>query len=269
MTRPVLVLGGYSYGSLIASHLPTLDTIQDIISSTHEGSLVNDIRSRALELAKKVPEHLDLHISRGRNSIHGTNDTSSSSSPRGLAIGGHESALHDRRVSKDSLKHNVEADFIRQRVDKVRDKLGSRSSKQLVLEPDHAVSLHDISILPRVTYLLVSPLLPPVSGLTTMFSELKFEWRSSRDSNTSHDTMVSVRTNLTQNPTLAIYGSKDKFTSSRKLHRWADGLKSMSNSSFASQEIQGAGHFWIEDGVESGLCHAVQKWISDLVDQDL
>ena len=114
----------------------------------------------------------------------------------------------------------------------------------------------------RTSYLLVSPLLGTVAGLATM--SLSTLW-------TSHPTHHLPNTsNLTQNPTLIIYGTEDFFTSAKKVRRWcaALGRESLSfhgQGGFRSREVACAGHFWREEGVEEVLRGCVGGWVGDVV----
>lgn len=64
-----------------------------------------------------------------------------------------------------------------------------------------------------------------------------------------------------ENPTLAVFGSKDVFTSSNRLRGWAEKQSRASHSTFEWEEIQGAGHFWREDGVMQALQQRIVAWV--------
>jgi alpha/beta superfamily hydrolase len=59
---------------------------------------------------------------------------------------------------------------------------------------------------------------------------------------------------------LAIYGDQDVFASAKKIRDWAEQLKADHGSRFASLEVSGAGHFWVEPGVEKELRSALREW---------
>lgn len=71
--------------------------------------------------------------------------------------------------------------------------------------------------------------------------------------------------NLCENPTLAIYGDRDMFTSVRKLQKWANELERMPHSGFMSQEVPGAEHFWHEHGAQEHLCDVVGEWANAIL----
>ncbi|CAG7971403.1 unnamed protein product [Penicillium nalgiovense] len=141
-----LILGGYSYGSLIASHVPTLDTMLDLFQSAPTTTSTN----------KATPIH---------------EITSTAKRIVGLS-------LEQLRVSH---------------------------------------SLADVSEL---------------RALTTSISYL-----------------------------LALFGDQDNFTSAEKLRRWSDEMVHMPRSQFQFRMIDGAGHFWRENGVEVQARHALKEWL--------
>ncbi|KAI9796765.1 MAG: hypothetical protein M1833_006005 [Piccolia ochrophora] len=169
-----LVLGGYSYGSLIASHLPSTTKIWKSFADGGAHGIHAQIRDRASKMA----------------------DT------------GHQQPM-----------------------------AGDYGRMEEVAQ---------ISTL----YLLVSPILPPVSSLATMFAALGPE-------------------SIVDCPTLAVYGSADAFTSKRKLCRWAEDRARRSGSGFVFREIESAGHFWIEEGVDVELKEAVGGWMRSMMKSDV
>ena len=65
-----------------------------------------------------------------------------------------------------------------------------------------------------------------------------------------------------ENVTLAIFGSSDSFTASRRLKAWAERNAKDSRSFFEWEETTGAGHFWAEQGVMQALQKRVAEWVS-------
>jgi len=66
---------------------------------------------------------------------------------------------------------------------------------------------------------------------------------------------------LTTRPSLAIYGDQDFFTSGRKLMKWCETLASNPGSKFQYEEIEGAGHFWHEEGAALRVKAAIREWL--------
>jgi pimeloyl-ACP methyl ester carboxylesterase len=103
---------------------------------------------------------------------------------------------------------------------------------------------------PEVRYLLVSPLTPPISTLLAPALGHKF-WKQPR---------VGGQEPIAKHATLAIYGDQDIFTSAKRLQEWSEQLRAMPRSHFSSVEVAGAGHFWVEGGVEEKLRGALSHW---------
>jgi pimeloyl-ACP methyl ester carboxylesterase len=125
-------------------------------------------------------------------------------------------------------------------------------------------STEPIPALPHVSphYLLISPLLPPLSNFLSLSPTMLFSWRH-------HDHRPLT---FLQNPTLVIYGTKDMFTSSTKLDAWCKKMDSLAiqdkgRSSFHWRKVEGAGHFWREKGVEAELRFSVREWVGEVVAQ--
>lgn len=190
-----LILGGYSFGSLIASHAPDVDVMLDLFRSdtATPSTPVEEIG----RVARKIAGASTRHLHPANHPDGGTGDA---------------------------------------------DDSGPRAS------PSISIS---------IAYLLVSPLLPPVSQLLTVFSTLSVD--------------VGVRGSVQARPdqlsthsTLALYGDQDTFTSARKLQRWSAEMVRVPQSRFQSCEIGGAGHFWREDGVETRARNRLREWLCQI-----
>ncbi|KAI1908946.1 hypothetical protein LOZ12_001993 [Ophidiomyces ophidiicola] len=113
---------------------------------------------------------------------------------------------------------------------------------------------------PSVIYLLISPLLPPMSLFVTM-SFLTPNKRLSTRVDGTFVTGLQPREALTSHRCLAIYGDNDSFTSVKRLRIWSQELSSIPGSLFKTLEIPGAGHFWRESGAEGAMRNAIQEYI--------
>ena len=100
--------------------------------------------------------------------------------------------------------------------------------------------------------LLVSPVLPPVSGLLAPLSGLSMFTTNHKEYRL-----------LSRYPTLAIWGSSDVFTSTSRLKSWADGVRKLEEpgTNLKACEIEGAGHFWHESGAMDTLLRNLMVWI--------
>lgn len=265
--RPIsLVLGGYSYGSLILARLPIVSTIIDRFEAAEAGTAAAEVILRARTLSKQTLQALE--------------STQSPSSPRGrqlkpddaatspqrrvgaspITMGGEETDPANRRRSRDSRRSG---DLIRKSIEtphriKARIK-GSPARDATATENLHIASVSNPTtrgptVCPR--YLLVSPVLLPFShtlcppGPPSMFAGLR------RHSNADSSAGNAFR----NNPTLAIFGSSDTFTASKRLKAWAEKTSRDSASKFEWDEIAGAGHFWHEDGVMQALQKRIADW---------
>ncbi|KAJ6140572.1 hypothetical protein N7470_010368 [Penicillium chermesinum] len=108
-----------------------------------------------------------------------------------------------------------------------------------------------------VSYLLVSPLLPPVSSFLTVFSTLAIDLGG----RSAQARPARPAEQLSAHRTLALFGDGDAFTSVRKLQRWSAEMGRIPQSRFQGCEIKGAGHFWREDGVETEARRVLREWL--------
>lgn len=61
-------------------------------------------------------------------------------------------------------------------------------------------------------------------------------------------------------PVLVVYGDGDTFTGVKKYRRWRERMMGVSTS-WSGVEVEGAGHFWHEEGVMEELEGAVRAWV--------
>lgn len=252
--RMTLILGGYSYGSLITTHLPLYEAILERFAHVSQGTAEAEIRLRASSLAMQWNRDAQMHceINRGRSlkapSAHG----SSPSSSMALAMGGEECEPGARRSSRDSRRS---LDGVRRSLERSHIHIGRRISGEVPTVLETARPLKPVHLKsPRICFLLVSPLLPPISSLATFFSH----------SSKSRSTETAFDQTLANHPTLAIYGSRDFFTSQKKLRGWALAVRRRPSSLFRFHEVPGAGHFWREHDAEEEVRRHVRKWVESL-----
>jgi pimeloyl-ACP methyl ester carboxylesterase len=190
-----LILGGYSYGSLMASHVPTLDTMLNLFhptptAPTIKSTPISVIRDTAKRIAASTLERLQVS--------HGV------------------AGALDLRAWTTSI-----------------------------------------------SYLLVSPLLPPISQLLTMFSTLTLNVKTEIPQG-PHILCPRPADQLSTHPVLALFGDQDNFTSAEKLQTWSDEMAHKPGSRFQFRMIKGAGHFWREHGVEEQARLALKKWLCQI-----
>jgi hypothetical protein len=219
----VVILGGYSYGSLILKHLPPIPTILHPFDKPIVGSSHDEILTRAHKLAQQSTlVWTNSACSKERESR--TRRKGHESKPS-VTIGGEETTPEKRRTSRDIRRDD---------------------SLPIPLETAERAPI----TMPAVRYLLVSPLTPPISTLAAPVLGHKF-WNKSKG---DYEDVIGLHT------TLAIYGDQDVFTSAKRTRDWSKQLKAMPGSQFSSVEVAEAGHFWVESGVEGKLRDALRCW---------
>lgn len=251
----LLILGGYSYGSLIASHLPAIDAILEKFTNIANGSVEAEIRLRAQSLSTQWnKEANESRMGQGLRANHKLGGSSR------LSFGGEETEPGSTRTSRESRRS---LDMIRRSVDRSRKLILRTQCAQVETSNEAHFGFTKIPE-PQICYLLISPLLPPISLLLTMFSRLSgpFSFKDdARSSQNNSKTSSTTEEQLVNHPTLAIYGDSDFFTSRKNLRKWAEGLSERPSSMFRFREIGGAGHFWQEDGVDAKMRASLREWL--------
>lgn len=100
----------------------------------------------------------------------------------------------------------------------------------------------------RVSYLLVSPVLPPLAWL---LGGVRVVGMAEGQNGTATTSSVTAQ----GSSTLAIIGERDGFTSAKKVRMWAR------ENGAEVAEVPEAGHFWREEGAVEGLMERVERWI--------
>ncbi|EXJ96140.1 hypothetical protein A1O1_01266 [Capronia coronata CBS 617.96] len=263
---PLLILGGYSYGAMITSHLPPVDVVASLFESLIPGSAQSEIKLRAMDLSRDGTAYVDLYMSRMTLSlpgIRGDPGEDVKKSRLGVTVGGYESDAASRRASRESTRKSIDGERVRQSIERVRRKIHPRGGRS----PDSETERHRTEsaglLVPAVAYVLISPLLPPVAGFTTMFSKLQFT-RKGREIDTPQEEYHE----LTAHPCCCLFGSRDVFTSDRKLQRWAADLSSRPGSQFTAVRVD-TGHFWHEDEGSVQLRQGLAEWLKKLTPKSL
>ncbi|RAL05971.1 uncharacterized protein BO80DRAFT_344989 [Aspergillus ibericus CBS 121593] len=197
-----IVLGGYSYGSMIASHLPSLDAIVDLLRKSSSETPIHEI----YQIADKLS----------------------------LCLGNDQ--LSAPRLSPTYRPATVEE------LGRAADGIGRAA----------------------ISYLLVSPLLPPVNQFLTLFSKMSLDAGAQTSAQGRQIPCPKPADQLCAHETLAIYGDQDTFTSASKLEKWSAELAHAPESRFQAVEIEGAGHFWREHGVESQAREVIRDWVCQM-----
>jgi hypothetical protein len=243
---PVVILGGYSYGSLILKHLPPVATILQPFASPIAGSAHDEIILRAHKLSDQSNlSWINLARRQEREKLLDKRGHEAKSS---VTMGGEETSPDKRRPSRDirrSVDGGLSVDF-GNRLRSLSHRRRKDESPITSLEKKDHIPI----MISDVRYLLISPLTPPVSVLAAPALGQRF-W--SRSKEISQDAIGKLAT-------LAIYGDQDMFTSAKKLRDWCAHMSVATQSQFLGVEIAGAGHFWVENGVEARLRAALIDW---------
>ncbi len=279
---PILILGGYSYGSMIAAHLPSLGTMTGLFKEAKPGSAECEIRARARDLGKDIKAYFAMSSSvmtqtvpEGKEPDQTTRDKDtrlkspnhSRSESRIVTMGGYESDAAGHRSSRERPRRSGDGDRAKEGIERIRRKVSHREHRvqHLPTTPStpmgkpQAVSVDLAPILPSIAYLLVSPLLSTVAGFTTMFSKLKFTPRMGGTGPAPAEEFHE----LTTHPCHCLYGSKDVFTSDRKLRGWTEELSAQPGSQFVANRAE-TGHFWQEPEAVVQLRHGIAEWVKGL-----
>lgn len=262
--RPLLLLGGYSYGSMIASHLPSVDTVVKLVQSPTPGSAESEIKLRAQHLSRDLKAHFEVHTDGPLFGQGQSGEDSTTPPSRSVVMGGYESSTASRRIGRESSRRSLDGEKLRDNIERVRQKLKSRITSEREApgqESEHhepaALALSSL----RLAYLLISPLLPPIASFTTMFSTPRFT-RARPHSRQSDAYSESGRmfAQLVDHPCCCIYGSKDVFTSHSRLQKWTNDLRHRAGSKFTVVQVE-AGHFWQEPGSINALRTGLSSWL--------
>lgn len=246
-----LIIGGYSYGSLITTLLPPTEDILRCFATVRKGTAEAEIRLRAVSLgAQRKKDALLYREAQQARRTRSHEKLTVSARAMAVTVGGEESEPGSRRASHEGRRS---LDAVRRSIERSRKKLLREHSSEVSEHTLVVESLTPVEIPPPQThYLLISLLQPPISMFVTMFSHLRSGYMAQREAK------------FLDHPTLVIYGDKDYFASQKRLRTWAESLKSQSSSLLHIHEITGAGHFWREEGVATQMRGLIREWVQDI-----
>ncbi|KAI0903489.1 Alpha/Beta hydrolase protein [Ustulina deusta] len=267
---PTMLLAGYSYGAMVTTRLPPLDTILAYFATPAVHTAEADIRLRAEHLAE-AQNLKPVGPTSPRRSL-------------GVRFGGDEDSSrrsHDRGnpISECQREEGIQ-ESVRSLLS--RAKLVYRKSPRWSCQREVDNKMHhclekvggDVAF--QSAYLAVSP----PFGLITRLATMSFPgpWSSSWMRRSSP---VTDDTPLASSPTLVIYGDQDGFISYSGIREWARQLSDADTSQFHHVEVAGAGHFWTESDVVHRLrdvigtfatkltCHGITSAPAPQITQDL
>ncbi|KAF5656778.1 hypothetical protein FDENT_14239, partial [Fusarium denticulatum] len=170
--RPILLMGGYSYGGMVVTLIPPLDAILQPFISPIAGSDAAEVRLRAAHLAEQ--QNIVLASARAammEGSVRGR-------SKRGVRIGGDESGSPRRSHSSARRSFSLDDERFRKGVhDFIAKARAGRHSRNVSQNPpttivppepgEHLPRITDLTM-PRPAYLMISPPQGVVTHLATM-----------------------------------------------------------------------------------------------------
>ncbi|KAK7567438.1 hypothetical protein IWX49DRAFT_223814 [Phyllosticta citricarpa] len=312
-----IVFGGYSYGSLVVTRLPPIDSLLAPFQSAPTSHAASTIHQLASSLAVRTTEELvEQHdASKKQHQLSPTSPRRTFESRRKspVTVGGYDSepaatAGGGKRKSQDagasgrrslsldlrrpqSWGKELRSSFHAPRHHRQQERTATvdkRQADDVDAHPPPLPAPGQLAISPA--YLLISPLLPPLSFLIApslapstavlpSFSLSLFSSSASRSSSSNP---------LTMHPTLILFGANDGFTGSKRLRAWCSKLAAeaeaevvqgqmhtnnntpivatppRTNPRFAWLEVAGAGHFWLEAGAMRQLRGRVKTWAEGL-----
>lgn len=271
--HPRLIIGGYSYGSIVTMQLPALGAILEPFASPAAGSAAAQVRLRAEHLATQCNEVL----SSARESMR--NRRTRSYGATRIRVGGDEEPgsprwSGDGERERRSFSIDAEEKFRKSLHDifhrhKERSPVVEHSqatttttihaSRPDAAAPERLSPLPELTA-PRPAYLLISP----VHGVAKHLALMNL-WSSTPSRSHNHKALEDREAKLVHNPTLAVYGDRDGFVAASKLRSWAARLSGQEGSMFSAVEVAHGGHFWVEEGVLQQLKTAIEKFASSLL----
>ncbi|KAF2438762.1 hypothetical protein P171DRAFT_155820 [Karstenula rhodostoma CBS 690.94] len=241
---PIVVLGGYSYGSLILRNLPPLPSILQPFAAPLTGSAAHEILLCAQKLADQ--DNLEF-INAARD--HERRRRRGHEHKLSIKMGGEETSPEMRRSSRE-IGRSVDGGRSLDIVSRLRSlSHGHRRGKDPSPRPPAGPGKRPAIQVPAVRYLLVSPITPPTSTLAAPALARGFWSRPGNEDAT-----------LKMHETLAVYGDEDMFASAKKIREWTARMEIENQRGFGGVEVSGAGHFWHEQGVERQLREALRLW---------
>lgn len=256
---PVLLLGGYSYGSMIAAHLPDIGVVLSILQHAKDGSAEYEIKNRAHELAQAFLGYCETQQERGRSSLQAL--PAGTLQPSGATFGGYESPTAAHRISREGSRRSLNRERARHSVERVRRKLGNRGNGYETSTSSSAEAAETPQVMPKLAFLLISPLVGAISSFATMFSRLRFERRDPKLTAARDTPVTDTDAMLSSNSSLIVFGTDDHFTSSRKVREWCESLRAKPGSSTDFREVHRAGHFWHDPELEAQMTGSVSHWV--------
>lgn len=261
--RMGIVLAGYSYGSMIASHLPSIEIVLRLFAAPVAGSSSAEILQQAEDLSTLWNLEARSELSSQTPTLKSTSTSGGDGKSSWCVSMGSSTGLSGKKSSMER------AAAIRQSIKLSRKRLRARFLGGHGLEDQVTDASANVAngvkeiarnmLTPTVSFLLVSPVIPPITNFMTLSL-----FGSQINLGVTLEGMlvksIPPEEQLTTHRTLAVFGNNDLFASAKRLRKWALDLRKILGSMFEFVEIDRAGHFWLEEGTEAQMRTAVREW---------
>lgn len=228
---PVLLMGGYSYGAMVATQLGPLEALLEPFEAPAADTDAARIRLRAEHLAE---QHNSVTL-RPMTQLHQRQSQRCINSVPGPG------------VAEASSQAATTGEVVR--LPALTDLVAPRPAYMLI-SPLQGL----------ITHLATMSLVPSL-----FTSRLRCHDDDGQGPQPSRD---AAEAKLVRNPTLAIYGDKDVFVPAGKLRVWAQRLSAAQSSLFRGHEVASAGHFWAEEGALAEVRQAAGRFAGQLLDDE-
>lgn len=251
-----ILLAGYSFGGLIMARLPHAEKMVERFANAPIDSFEAKIREHAQQLADSDQKVLNAETFPNGYKTHsdgfGSLERHRERDAR-IAVGSADANPSGRPKSGESRRSEEIVRSIISHVPHVRRHSSGRpGSKPEVRRPTTAYSTHQSGPQVRAAYLMISPVLLP---LTTYLIPPGLLF--GKDHYQEEALGLLSRTC----PIHVVYGDSDSFTSAKRLDQWVERLKH-NNHQATSEKIIGAGHFWSGESSDA-LQKGIQTWVKD------
>jgi hypothetical protein len=250
--RTDAVFAGYSYGSLVVTRLPDPAALLAPFATLAPGKEAREVATRARMFAEQLGSGALRPPSRGPGGRRGhRRGARSVGGAAGDAAGGGSGGGGEAAAGRggDAARRGAEA---APAAPPAGPPGGRPAGDPAPPDPAPPRTIMPPGLSPLgldVHYLLVSPILPPISTLTALpfFGD-------------DADGEEAYLRKFRERPSLAVFGSGDVFTSARRLAAWCEERR-QANARFDWFEVPGAGHFWHERGAMAEATRHVKEWI--------
>jgi pimeloyl-ACP methyl ester carboxylesterase len=242
--RMDVVFAGYSYGSLVATRLPDPAALLAPFSAPLPPPPLGESAREVVGRARKLADKVNGGALRAAAPGHGRRGSGQRQRQRDAVSG-------DGACGGGEGADGAPAAAAGAPAARLKEAGGDEPKPSTpVVAPETTVPPSPSPLGLDAHYLLISPLLPPISTLTALPL-----FAPSADA----DEEAHLK-KFREWPTLAVFGGRDVFTSAHRLAAWCEERRK-ANARFDWFEVPGAGHFWHERGAMAEANRHVREWV--------